>query len=58
MGKPTMVTRAMLIGFCVYGIIKFCMLFRPWAPDKYLVIAFIVLLVVSIWSLLDWTQKK
>ena len=53
-----MVTRAMLIGFCVYGIIKFCMLFRPWVPDKYLVIAFIVLLVVSIWSLIDWTKKK
>ena len=58
MGKPTMVTRAMLIGFCVYGIIKFCMLCRPWVPDKYLVIAFIVLLVVSIWSLIDWTKKK
>ena len=51
-------TRAMLIAFCVYGIMQFCMLFRPWVPDKYLIIAFIVLLVVSIWSLIDWTKKK
>ena len=58
MDKFMMGTRAMLIAFCVYGIMQFCMLFRPWVPDKYLVIAFIVLLVVSIWSLLDWTKKK
>ncbi len=46
----------MLIGFCAYGIINFCMLFRSWIPDKNLVIAFIVLIVISFWSLFDWSK--
>lgn len=50
-------TRMLLIGVCVYGDYSICVLLKRIIPKKeILVIIFIVILVLSLWSLIDWKK--
>lgn len=59
MEKFTIASRIVLVAVGTYGIFQICEYFKAQMENKMqYFILFIVLLVISFWSLIDWDKGK
>ena len=58
MEKFTIISRVVLIGVALYGIFQICEHLKPqMETTTHYIITFIVLFVLSFWSIIDWNLK-